>query len=394
MSTHADFQLDVAGDDLLIWRDEFPILDHTTYMISHSLGAMPRRAADRLREYAEVWATRGVRAWEEGWWDMPVTVGDLVGGIIGAPPGSVVMQQNVTLGVAQILSCLEYTGTRNRIVYSDLEFPSVMYILDAESRRGARPIRVPSTDGVNLPLERLLDAIDESTAIVPVSHVLFRSSAIVDIPSIVTRAKQVGALVLLDAYQSAGTVPIDVAALEVDFAVGGSVKWLCGGPGAGWLYVRPDLRSKLQPRITGWMAHTDPFKFEPPPIRYTGGPMRFLHGTPNIPALYAARGGFEIVSEIGVSRIRAKSMRQTSRLIELAEQAGLRLSCPRSAEYRGGTVVFDVPRGEEVAHELVRREVLVDYRPGAGIRIAPHFYTSEDELERTIEQLSALASPL
>lgn len=378
-------------DELVSWRKEFPILERTVYMISHSLGAMPRCVYDRLREYADVWATRGIRAWEEGWWEMPVTVGDLVGRIIGAAPGTVVMHQNVSVAVAQVLSCFDFGGGRNKIVYTDMEFPSVMYVCESEARRGARIVRVASEDGISIPLEQLLAAIDEETLIVPISHVLFKSSFIVDAPAVIERAHRVGALVLLDIYQSAGTVPVNVTELGVDFAAGGSVKWLCGGPGAGYLYVRPDLRDKLEPRVTGWAAHAQPFAFELPPIRYAEGPMRFLHGSPHIPALYAARSGYEIIDQIGVENIRRKSIRQTARLIELAEDRGFRINCPRSADARGGTVVVDVPGGDAISHELLRRDFLVDYRPGAGIRIAPHFYTKDEELELVLDEITKIA---
>ena len=374
-------------DDLTRWRSEFPILERTVHLINHSLGAMPRGVYDRLREYAEVWATRGIRAWAEGWWEMPRSVGDLVGRIIGAEPGRVVMHQNVSVCQSVILSCFDFAGRRNKIVAADLDFPTVLYVHQAQTRRGARLEVVKSDDGMTIPMERFLDAIDEETLLVPISHVLFRSGAIVDIPAIVERARKVGALVILDCYQSAGTVPVDVSALGVEFAVGGSVKWLCGGPGAAYLYVRSDLAPRLEPTVTGWMAHAHPFEFEPPPLHYAEGMFRFLHGTPHVPALYAARTGYEIIHAVGVDRIRAKSIRQTSRLMELARAEGWRLNSPARPEERGGMVVVDVPHGAQVTRELVARDFLVDYRPGGGIRISPHFYTSDDEIERVIHEI-------
>lgn len=377
-------------DELLEWRKEFPILDHTVYMVSHSLGAMPRRVYDRLREFADIWASRGVRAWEEGWWEMPVTTGNLVGHIIGANPGEVVMHQNVSVGVALVLSCFDFSHRRNKIVYTDLEFPSVMYVCEAFSGYGARSEVISSDDGISLPLEKLWAAIDEDTQLVVISHVFFKSAYIVDPKPIIGRAHEVGAKVLLDIYQSAGTIPINVKELNVDFAVGGSVKWLCGGPGAGYLYVRPDLWPTLEPKVTGWMAHAHPFDFEIGPINYADNVMRFLHGSPNVPALYAAQSGYEIIKAIGVEKIRQKSIRQTSRLIELADEQGYRINCPRTPDERGGTVVIDVPHAPAVAAELNRREVLVDYRPGAGLRVAPHFYTKDEELELTIREIKKI----
>jgi kynureninase len=377
-------------DDLLKWRKEFPTLETSVHMISHSLGAMPRRTYERMREYADTWATRGIRAWEEGWWEMPVKVGDLIGGIIGAAPGEVAMQQNVSTCVAAVLSCFEWSGPRNKIVSEAFNFPSNLYQCHALERLGAQVVTVPSDDGIGIPLERMLAAIDSQTRLVFVSHVLFRSSFMQDLAAITRRAHERGAMVLADIYQSAGSVPVNVGELGVDFATGGSVKWLCGGPGAGYLYVRADLRDKLEPRFTGWMAHKRSFAFETGAIDYAENSFRFLNGTPAIPALYAARSGYEIMAEIGVERIREKSMRQTARLIELAEGAGFRINSPGNPGERGGTVVIDVPDGAEVTKELLRRNFLVDYRPGAGIRVAPHFYSTDEELELTVHEIQAI----
>lgn len=374
-------------DNLLSWRKEFPVLEKTVYMISHSLGAMPRRAKERLAEYAEIWATRGIRAWEEGWWEMPVKVGDEIGKIIGAGPGEVVMQQNVSICQSIVISCFDWTGKRNKIVCEEANFPSNLYIFHSIERAGARVVTVPSDDGITVNLERLLDAIDEETLLVPISHVLFRSSFIQDLRAITEKAHQVGAFVIADIYQSAGTVPVNVREIDLDFATGGSVKWLCGGPGAGYLYVKRDLWPKLEPRLTGWLAHAHPFAFESGPIAYADDAFRFLNGSPNIPGLYAACSGYEIINQIGVDKIREKSLRQTSLLIDLAENAGFGVNSPRSAESRGGTVVIDVPHGYEVTQELLRRDFLVDYRPGAGIRVAPHFYSTDDELDLTIREI-------
>lgn len=363
-------------------------------MISHSLGAMPQRARARLAQFADEWTERSIRAWSEGWWDMPVTVGDLIGKIIGAPAGSVVMHQNVSICQQIVLSSLDWAGRRNKLVTESLNFPSNQYIFHHWPRYGARIVEVPSSDGLQVPLEALLGAIDEETLLVSVSHVTFRSSHLQDLAAIVEKAHRVGALVLADTYQSCGTVPFDVREMNLDFATGGSVKWLCGGPGAAYLYVQPDLRPKLNPAATGWMAHRAPFEFQPGPIEFADDATRFLNGTPAIPALYAAMSGYEIVAEIGVDRIRAKSLRQTQRLIELAEDAGLRFNGIRDATQRGGVVIFDVPNGKEVTAELLRRDILVDYRPGAGIRIAPHFYTTDEELELTIHSIRSIANTL
>lgn len=378
------------ADELLKWRSEFPILEKCVYLISHSLGAMPRATFESLHDYAEAWATRGVRAWAEGWWEMPVTLGDEVARIIGADAGTVVMHQNVSICQSLILSCFDPQPERNKIVYSELNFPSVMYVYEAHARAGRLRIEtVKSDDGITVPLERMLAAIDEETLLVPISHVLFKSAFLQDARAITERAHEVGARVVLDTYQSAGTVPFSVRDLHVDFACGGSVKWLCGGPGAGYLYVRPDLQTELEPRTTGWMAHEAPFAFESE-MHYAPNITRFLHGSPSIPALYAARSGYRIINEIGVRQIRQKSVRQTTRLIELAEEAGFRVTSPHDASKRGGTITIAAEHAAAMTKELIRREFIVDYRPGAGVRISPHFYTKDEELELIIREMKTI----
>jgi len=377
-------------DDLLKWRLEFPILGQTVYLISHSLGAMPRDTFNLLTNYAETWATRGVRAWAEGWWDMPVTTGNELAPIIGADPNTVVMHQNVSICQSLILSCLEPTPKRNKIVYSELNFPSVMYVYEAHARSEKLRIEtVKSDDGITIPLERFLEAIDEETLLVPFSHVLFKSGFLQNAKAITERAHEVGAMVVLDCYQSAGTVPFSVKDLNVDFATGGSVRWLCGGPGAGYLYVRPDLHQQLEPKTTGWMAHEAPFAFDTQ-LRYAPDIRRFLHGSPAIPALYAAQSGYRIINKVGVETIRQKSIRQTTRLIELAEAAGFEVTSPRNPEQRGGTITVGHPAAASITKELIRREFIVDYRPGAGVRISPHFYNTDEELEAVIDEMKKI----
>ncbi|MGZ4838351.1 MAG: aminotransferase class V-fold PLP-dependent enzyme [Terriglobales bacterium] len=378
-------------DDLLRYRPQFPILDETTYLISNSLGAMPRAVYDSMHEYADSWAHRGVRAWEEKWWMLAAEVGDDIGAIMNAPAGTVSVHQNVTFCQAIVASCFDYSGKRNKIVFSDLNFPSVMYFWNAQRRRGARVEMVP-TDGIHVPLDRMLSAIDEQTLLVPISHVIFRSAYINDAKAIIDRAHQVGALVVLDTFQSLGTVPVDVQALNADFVCGGVLKWLCGGPGVAYLYVRPDLASNLQPTLTGWIAHEQPFAFQVGEQRYSSGQYRFMNGTQNIPALYAAQPGTRIIREVGVDKIRAKSVRQTAKLIELAEKRGWRVNTPRAPERRGGTVSIDMPFAQEVCAELIKRNILVDYRPNAGVRMSPHFYTKDEELEVAIRAVEEILS--
>jgi kynureninase len=367
--------------DLTAYRDRFPILAETTYLINHSLGAMPAETEDRLAEYARVWRTRGIRAWGEGWWTMPLELGDQIARIIGAAPGTTVMHQNVAVAEAIVLSCFRpVDAARNRVVYEAENFPSVRYLYQAQ----------PDLEVVVCGSEEeIVAAIDERTLLVPISHVLFKSAEIQDVAPIVRRAHEAGARVVLDCYQSAGIVPFSVTELDVDFAVGGSVKWLCGGPGNGWLYVRPDLIPLLEPTVTGWQAHASPFSFEPE-LRYADGVARFLTGTPNVPALYAAGPGYSLIEEIGVDRIRANSLRQTELLIGLADAAGIDVRSPRDPARRGGTVTVHVPDFEAVHTELGERGVICDFRPGAGIRLGPHYYNTDAELELAIGEIETI----
>jgi len=382
------------SDELLRFRPEFPILANTTYLISNSLGAMPRATQAALHEYAEVWANRGVRAWEETWWMLAQEVGGLIGALMNARPNTVSIHQNVTQCEAVVASCFDWSGKRNKVVYTDMNFPSVMYFWEAQRALGARIHMVPTDDGIHVPTERLLNAIDEETLLVPISHVIFRSAFINDAKAIIGRAHEVGAHVVLDTFQALGTVPVDVGDLNVDFACGGVLKWLCGGPGTAYLYVRPDLGRRLRPRFTGWVAHEKPFHFEVGPIRYAEPPYKFMNGTPNVPALYAARPGLKIIAEAGLTKIREKSKRQIAKLIELADAHGWRVNTPRDPERRGGTVSIDMPNSKEVCAELLKRDVLVDWRPKAGVRISPHFYTEDGELETAICTVEEILSAM
>ena len=373
--------------DLLAWRKEFPILDRTTYLISNSLGAMPREVYGNLKAYADAWAERGVRAWEEGWWEMAVGVGDRVAPLIGARAGEISLHQNVTQTQAVITSCFDFRGPRNKVVMTELEFPSIQYFYHEQVRHGARVEVVPTTDPVRFDLEKFLAAIDETTLLVPISLVLFRSSFIVNAKAIIEKAHRVGARVILDVFQGAGTIPFNVRELGADFAVGGVLKWLCGGPGVAYLYVREDLRAALKPTLTGWIAHQRPFAFETGPIDRQENSFRYLNGTPHIPALYACQPGLEILNKVGIAAIREKSVEMTTRLIAGATGRGWRVNTPDNPTERAGTVSVDCPHAAEVCRELLAREILVDYRPKAGVRISPHFYNTLDECDFALAQI-------
>ena len=375
------------ADPLARWRDEFPLATRATHLIAHSLGAMPRRARTRVTEYLDRWDQRGIRSWEDAWWMLPIEVGNLLADVIGAPHGSVTMHPNVTLAQAIVLSAIDFSGARNRLVCTELDFPSMLYLYEGLADRGAKVTRVPTDDGLTVDAQRIADQVDERTAVVAISGVIFKSAAIVDLAPVIAKAHAVGAPVLVDAYQWVGTVPLDVTALGVDFVVGGSVKYLCGGPGAGFLYVRPDLLHGLKPRLTGWIAHPEPFGFDAGPMRYRDDGLRMLNGTPHVPCLYAAQAGYEIVREIGVPAIREKSMRLTARIVEFAQAEGWTLNSPLAGARRGGSVSLGVPEAQRAQKELDRRDVLCDFRPGAGVRFGPHFYNTMDDVDRGLAEL-------
>jgi kynureninase len=373
-------------DGLLCWRPEFPTLETKLHFISHSLGAMPRGAEEALAGYVEAWKTESIRAWEKRWMSLPVDLGNVIGRVIGAEPDTLSMHENVTTAQAIALSAVDFAPPRNRVVCTEQDFPSVLYLYEGLARRGAEVTRVRSRERLRIREEDVVAAIDERTAVVAISSVLFRSAQVLDLEPIVARAHDVGALTLIDAYQAVGAVPVDVQSSRIDLMTGGSIKWMCGGPGASWLYVAPRVRARLEPAITGWFGHADPFAFDTGPLRRDAGARRFWTGTPGIPGFAAARPGCEIVAEIGVAAIRAKSLRQTSRVIGWADEFGLPLVTPRD-ETRGGSVVLDVPNAGRVCQALLDSGVLLDFRPGVGLRLAPHFYTSDDEVDEVMRRI-------
>lgn len=354
---------------------------------------MPRSVPGKLAEYARDWGELGVKAWQRGWWEKPVDVGNEIAPLINADAGEVVMMPNVTIAQTAVLSSIDFPGDRDTVVMTELDFPSVRYAYaEMAERLGARVVVVRSDDGLTIDPDRLLSSIDERTRLVAVSHVLFRSAYLMDADRICARAHEVGALVSLDSFHAVGVLPVDVKRSKVDFLTGGVLKWLCGGPGACFLYVSPAVRDRLKPALTGWQAHSRPFAFEET-MEFASGSFRWLNGTPVIPALYAAAEGPRILRRAGVDAIRKKSTRMTSRLIELADARGYNVKAPRDPDRRGGTVALDVPHAYEVTQHLLSRNVLVDFRVGAGIRIAPHFFTREDEIEEVILEIeSALES--
>ncbi|HVD01650.1 MAG TPA: aminotransferase class V-fold PLP-dependent enzyme [Candidatus Dormibacteraeota bacterium] len=362
-------------------RARFPILATGTYLANHTLGAMPVDYREALTRFTDEFATRGVRAWtEKGWWDSPTTVGDMLAPLLGAPPGSVVMLPNVTVAEWVVASCFDWGGEKNRVVYEAQNFPSVMYVWEAV--QGAEVVTVEHSD-------QLIDAIDERTLLVPISHVQFKTAHMVDVEAIVRRANEVGAHVVLDTYQSAGAMPLEYERWGISFGVGGSVKWLCGGPGGGYLYVRPDLQNVLRPRLTGWQAHARPFAFEPGAIDYTeGGMLRYAHGTPAVPALVAAGASYRLIDKVGVDLIRARSLYLTQHLIDRAQERGVTVNSETRPERRGASVVIKVEDESGMEERLAAQRIIVDSRPGAGVRCGPHVFNTIEELDTLLDALA------
>ena len=380
----------MTGDDLLLrWRDEFPILQRCTYLISNSLGAMPRAAYDALHQYADEWGAEGVTAWHH-WLPEVGRFGDEIGRLFGAPPGSVILHQNVSILQAILASALDFPPQRPEVLLCQYDFPTIHYFWLEQARRGARPVVVRGGNPVHPPVEQLIDRISPRTRVVSLSHVFYGSSYRIPLEPLIRRAHDCGALVFLDAFHSVGVLPFDVQEADVDVLFGGCLKWLCGGPGAAFVYVKPSLIPQLRPTDTGWLSHHDPFAFAEGPIDLADDAYRFLGGTPSIPAIYAAREGIRIVSQVGVDAIRHKSRHQTSLLIALALEAGLTVNTPRDPEQRGGTVALDCPDASAISEALIQRGFLVDYRPAIGIRIAPHFYNSDAECEAVIREIASL----
>lgn len=369
-------------------REEFPTLASGIHLLSHSLGPIPRAARASMLAYCDAWEHHTSEdAWATNWWELSRRVGDRIARILGGAPGSVQIQPNASIALATVASCFDF-DKRKKVITTALDFPSMEYIWDAQRQLGALVDVIPSEDGISVPLERILEAIDEETCLVAISHTSYRSSYRVDANSITRQAHSKGALVLLDVYQSAGAVEIDAAGWQVDFLIGGTIKWLCGGPACGYLYVRPDLQRDLRPRLTGWVAHDAPFEFAHSPMRYAKSVRRFAQGTPSIPALYSAIPGLKIIEQVGVQQIATESQERTGRLIEFGLERGWQINTPRDPGQRGGSVMIGVKNGPATVEKLAEQQVFVDSRPGAGLRISPHFFNTADEVEEALVVLA------
>jgi kynureninase len=376
---------DPVAESLLEYRKHFPALDECVHFISHSLGCVPAKATEDMAEFLELWRTKSITAWGD-WLPEVDRAAARIEKIISAPSGTTIMHQNVSTVMSVLASCFDYTETKNKVVYEAQMFPTVSYVWQAEQRRGAKCVVVAANDGA-MDADAICAAIDENTILVPLQHVVFATAQIMDVKKIVARANEVGAHVILDCYQSIGTVPIDVVDLGVSFATGGSVKYVCGGPGAAWLYVRKDLNEQFAPRVTGWFGHEAPFAFTMPDQQYAETVWRYMGGTPAIAALYQSRAGQSLIAEIGVRKIRDKSLVMTQKCIDWVDELGMKLNSPRSEATRGGSVVFDFVGSADVCRELNRRKFFCDHRPTAGLRIAPHYYTKPEEIDLFFNEL-------
>ena len=373
-------------------RYAFPTLASGIHLLSHSLGPVPRSARESMLAYCDAWENHTSEdAWATSWWELSQQVGDRIARILGGEPGSVQIQPNASIGLATVASCFDFKNSqRNKVVTTDLDFPSMEYIWDGQREMGARIEVVKSTDGISVPVEKILAAIDDETALLAIAHTSYRSSYRVDPGTLVEHAHAKGALVLLDVYQSAGVVKLNASEWKVDFMIGGTIKWLCGGPACGYLYVRPDLQRDLKPRLTGWVAHASPFDFAHAPMRYARSVRRFAQGTPSIPALYSAIPGLEIIEEIGLPQIVDESQRRTARIIEFAQDHDWTLNTPLAQEERGGSVMIGVADAPRMVERLAEKRVFVDCRPNAGLRVSPHFFNTDEEVEEALSILARL----
>jgi kynureninase len=372
-------------------RNEFPTLASGIHLLSHSLGPVPRAARESMIAYFDAWEHHTSEdAWATSWWELSRRVGDRIARILGGAPASVQIQPNASIALATVASCFDFKTGRNKVVTTALDFPSMEYFWDAQRQIGARVEVVPSADGISVPLERILEAIDSETCLVALAHTSYCSSYRVDVPAIVNRAHEKGALVLLDVYQSAGVVQLNATDWNVDFLIGGSIKWLCGGPSCGYLYVRPELQRDLQPRLTGWVAHDSPFDFAHAPMRYARSVRRFAQGTPSIPALYSAIPGLEIIEAVGIPEIAAESERRTQLMIDFALERGWTINTPLEKNQRGGSVMIGVENAPVMVEQLAEQRVFVDWRPRVGLRMSPHFFNTDEEIEEALRILAGL----
>jgi kynureninase len=376
--------------DLADYRSEFPVLERTAYLISASLGPLGTRARSRLDAYLDAWASKGAPdlVWFEDIFPAMGALKRTFAGMAGCDADELAITTNISMALSTIATCVDVSGPRNRILLSELDFPTDGHVWLAQP--GAEIVWLRSDDGLTIPLGTYADAIDERTALVMVNRVLYRSSAIVDAKAVCAMAREAGALTFVDDYHGAGILPLDLHDLGCDLYSAGVLKWLCGGPGLAFLYARRDLLPGLEPRITGWFATAEPFSFDTQHLVYHPTARRLEHGTPPAPVVFLAQGGLDVITEVGVERIRARQGELTDHVIAGADEMGLPVRTPRDRSARGGVVNIGVgPRAGEICHALLEREVCTDFR-GDGLRVSPHFFNTEDDVDRLFAELRAL----
>jgi kynureninase len=379
--------------DLSAYRAEFPVLARKAYLISASLGPVSIRSERYLRSYMDAWASKGApdHVWFEDIFPRMASLKRSFAAFAGCDVDEVAITTNISIALSTIASCLDASSERNRIVMSELDFPTDGHVWLAWTRRVGGEIEwLRSPDGLTIPLGEFDRAIDERTALVMVNRVLYRSSAIVDAKEVCRLARERGALTFVDDYHGLGIVPLDLHDLGCDLYAAGTLKWLCGGPGLVFLYARRELIGSLEPAVTGWFATRDPFAFDNQSLERHPTARRLEHGTPPAPVFFIAQGGLDVISEVGVEAIRARNGELQDRVIERADELGLDVRTPRERLSRGGVVNVRVgPDASKICHALLERDVCTDFR-GDGLRISPHFFNTEDDVDRCFEELRAL----
>jgi kynureninase len=375
------------------YRDEFPVLSRKSYLISASLGPVSLRSRRLLDSYMDAWASKG--APDEVWFEdiFPAMAGlkTAFASLAGCDPAELAITTNISIALSTVASALDLRGDRNRIVMSELDFPTDGHVWIAWARKaGAQVDWLRSVDGLTIPLEAYDRAIDERTVVVMVNRVLYRSSAIVDAKAVCAMARERGARSFVDDYHGVGIVPLDLHDLGCDLYTAGTLKWLCGGPGLAFLYARRELLPSLEPTVTGWFATREPFSFDNRHLAYHPTARRLEHGTPPAPVFPIARGGLDVIAEVGVERIRSRQGELTDHVIRCADDAGLAVRTPRERAERGGVVNVRVgDRAEKICHALLERDVCTDFR-GDGLRISPHFFNTEEDIDRCFAELRKL----
>jgi kynureninase len=374
------------------WRDEFPVLERKTYLISASLGPVSRRSQRYLEEYMDAWATKGApdHVWLEDIFPRMASLKRSFAALAGCDVDEIALTTNISIALSTVASCLDLSGDRRTVILSELDFPTDGHVWLAWARKTGAEVRwLHSPDGLTIPLEEYDRAIDERTALVMVNRVLYRSSAIVDAKAVCAIARERGALSFVDDYHGLGIVPLDLHDLGCDLYTAGVLKWMLGGPGLVFLYARRDLLPRLEPAVTGWFGQREPFSFDAQHLDFHPTARRLEHGTPPAPVFFIAQGGMDIISEVGPAAIRERQGPLMDRVIARADELGLEVRTPRERTARGGVVNVKVGPAEKVCHELLGRDVCTDYR-GDGLRISPHFFNTDEDVDRCFEELRRL----